>query len=218
MLALKQWFHLLRGPQQVQVHTAHKSLRYLKVCPRRLTPRRARWSQFLEEYSLMLWYVPGLENPAADVCSRLTSRQLMDIEKATRTRAFVIPLVDNWASPEGELVDEFLHVLQDSFSHDEVWSSRMTTCTSRFETDAPWGRYLMLTNMRNQPSNSTPNPPLCQRTWSHYPQAQQPSSRRTWSQCHQTRFWLRTQTNQRYISMMLATSQTYLPTPTTFPM
>ena len=59
--------------------------------------------------------------PAADACSRLTSRQLMDIENATRTRAFVIPLVENWTSPEGEPVEEFLHVLEDSFSHDEVW-------------------------------------------------------------------------------------------------
>ena len=70
---------------------------------------------------LTLWYVRGLENPAADACSRLTSQQLMDIENATRTRAFVIPLVENWASPEAEPVDEFLHVLEDSFSHDEVW-------------------------------------------------------------------------------------------------
>ena len=36
-------------------------------------------------------------------------------------RAFVIRLVENWASPEAEPVDEFLHVLKDSFSHDEVW-------------------------------------------------------------------------------------------------
>ena len=79
VLALKQWFHLLRGPQQVHVHTDHESLRYLKTCPRPLTPRQARWSQFLEEYNLTLLYVPGLENPAADACSRLTSRQLMDI-------------------------------------------------------------------------------------------------------------------------------------------
>ena len=120
-LALKQWFHLLRGPQQVHVHTDHESLRYLKTCPRPLTPRQARWSQFPEEYNLTLWYVPGLENPAADTCSRLTSRLFMDIENATRTRTFVIPLVENWASPEGEPVDEFLHVLGDSFSHDEVW-------------------------------------------------------------------------------------------------
>ena len=121
LLALKQWFRLLRGPQQVHVHTDHESLRYLKTCPRTLTPRQARWSQFREEYNLTLWYVPGLENPAADACSRLTLRQLMDIENATRTRAFAIPLVEDWASPEGEPVDEFLHVLEDSFSHDEVW-------------------------------------------------------------------------------------------------
>ena len=121
VLALKQWFHLLRGPQQVHVHTDHESLRYLKTCPRPLTPRQTQWSSFLEEYKLTLWYVPGLKIPAADACSRLTSQQLMDIENATRTRAFVIPLVENWASPEGEPVDEFLHVLKDSFSHDEVW-------------------------------------------------------------------------------------------------
>ena len=122
VLALKQWFHLLRGPQQVHVHTDHKSLRYIKTSPRPLTPRQARWSQLLEEYNLTLWYVPGLQNPAADGCSRLTSQQLMDIENATGTRAFVIPLVENWASLEGEPVDEFLHVLEDSFPHDEVWS------------------------------------------------------------------------------------------------
>ena len=62
----------------------------------------------------------GLENPAAYACSRLTSQQLMDIENATRTRAFAIPLVKNWASPEAEPVDVFLHVLEDSFSHDKV--------------------------------------------------------------------------------------------------
>ena len=121
VLALKQWFHLIRGPQQVHVHTDHESLQYLKTCPRPLTPRQARWSHFFEEYNLTFWYVPGLKNPAADACSRLTSQQLMDIENATRTRAFVIPLVENWVSPEGEPFDEFLHVLEGSFSHDEVW-------------------------------------------------------------------------------------------------
>ena len=121
VLALKQWFHLLRGPQQVHVHTDHESLRYLQICLRLLTPRQEHWSQFLEEYNLTLWYVPGLKNPAADACSRLTSRQSMDIENATRTRAFVIPFVENWGSPEGDPVDDFLHLLEDSFSHDEVW-------------------------------------------------------------------------------------------------
>ena len=67
-----------------------------------------------------MWYGPGLENPAADACSRLTSRQLMDIENATRTRAFLVPLVEKWVSPEGEPVDEFVPLREDSFSHDEV--------------------------------------------------------------------------------------------------
>ena len=119
VLALKQWFPLLGGPQKVDVHTDQKSLRYLKTCPRPLTAQQARWSQFLEEYNLTLWYVLGLENPTA--CSRLTSRQLMDIENATRTRAFVVLLVETWVAPEGKPVDDFLHVLEDSFSHHEVW-------------------------------------------------------------------------------------------------
>ena len=33
----------------------------------------------------------------------------------------MVSLVENWVSPEGEPVDEFLHALEDSFSHDEVW-------------------------------------------------------------------------------------------------
>ena len=102
VLGLIQCFHLLRGPQQVHVHTDHKSLRYPKTCPRPLKPRQARCTQFLEEYNLALWYVPGLENPAADACSRLISRHLMDIRRATRIPPFVVPLVENRVTPEGE--------------------------------------------------------------------------------------------------------------------
>ena len=98
--------------------------------------------------------------------------------------------------------------------------SRTTTCTFRFEAEAPWGRNLMLMNMRNQPSNSTLSPPSNQRTWIRYHQTRGPSSWRTWgwSQYHRTRLLLRIHTNQTYISMMLATSWTCLQTPTTFPM
>ena len=78
----------------------------------------------------------------------------------------------------------------------------------------------MLTNMRNQPSNSTLSPPSNQRTWTRYHQMRRLSSRRTWdwSEYHRTRLWLRIHTNQTCISMMLATSRTCLPTPITFPM
>ena len=80
----------------------HEWLRCLKMCPRTLTPRQPGWSQLLEEYNLSLWYVPGFENPAAEACYRLTSRQLVDIKNATRTQSFVVPLVENWIPPEGE--------------------------------------------------------------------------------------------------------------------
>ena len=99
----------------MQVHTDNESLRYLKTCPRPVTPPQARGSQFLQEYNLTLCYVPGLENPAAGTCTRLSLRQLIDIQNATCTRAFVVTLVENWVSPEGEPVDEVLHVLEDSF-------------------------------------------------------------------------------------------------------
>ena len=68
-----------------------------------------------------MWYVPSLKNPAAEACSCLTSRQLMDIKNTTRTRPFLVPSVEKWASSEGEPADEFLHVLENTFSHDEGW-------------------------------------------------------------------------------------------------
>ena len=111
VLFLKQWFHLLRGPQLIHVPTNHESHRYLKTCPRTLTSRQLCWLRFLDDYNLTLWYRPGLQNPAADACPRLILRQLMEIANATRTPQFVVPLVKNWESPEGEPVKEFLHAL-----------------------------------------------------------------------------------------------------------
>ena len=80
----------------MHVHTDQESLRYLKTCPQPLTPRQARRSKFLEKYNLTLWYARGPENQVTHACSRVTSRQLMDIENATRRGAFVRPLVENW--------------------------------------------------------------------------------------------------------------------------
>ena len=197
MLALKQWFHLLRERQQVHVQTDHESLCYLERCPQQLTPRQARWSHSLEEYNLTLWHVPGLENPAADACFRLTSRQLMDFENATRTRAFLIPLVENSVSPEGELVTELLHVLEDSFSHDEVWPEPYDHLYVSLRSR----RSVMFPKMQNKPTFSTLIGLSSQRTCNH---------------CRPTRLWLRIHTSLRYISMMLATRyKTCRRTPTT---
>ena len=104
------------------MHTNHESLHYVKPCPRPLTPPQGRWLLCLEECNLTLWYVPALKNLVVDACSLLTSSQLMDIANAARTRPFVVPSVENWASPKREV--EFLLVLEDTFSHDEVWPQR----------------------------------------------------------------------------------------------
>ena len=137
VLAMQEWFRLLRGPQQVHVHTDHEILRYLKSCPRLPTPRQARWSHFLEEYNLTLLYVPGLENPAADACSRLTSRQLMDIENTTGTRAFVVPLVENRVSPEREPSLSSYACLKTRSHTMKCGPSHTTTCTCHSKVDAP---------------------------------------------------------------------------------
>ena len=85
-----------------------------------------------------------LKNLARDVFSGLTWRQLMDIKKMTRTQPFVVPFVQNRASPEEEPVDKFLHVLKDTFSHNEMCPqtsdhlsvSRQSECSVGVHSDA----------------------------------------------------------------------------------
>ena len=57
--------------------------------------------------------------------------------------------------------------------------SRTTTCTFHYEADALSGRNLTQMSLRNQPSNSTPNPLSSRRTWSRDRRARQLRSRRT---------------------------------------
>ena len=45
---------------------------------------------------------------------------MMAIESGTRTGPFVVPLVETWASHDGEPANEFLHALEDTFFHEEI--------------------------------------------------------------------------------------------------
>ena len=45
----------------------------------------------------------------------------MDIENVTHTRPFVVPLAQNWISPEGKAVDKLLPVLENIFQLIEAW-------------------------------------------------------------------------------------------------
>ncbi|CAI7758786.1 unnamed protein product, partial [Closterium sp. NIES-54] len=73
--ALKKWRCYVEM-QPVTVFTDHRTLEYLKT-QSQITPRQARWVQFLEQYvpNLQIVYKPGRFNPA-DVLSRPAAEEL----------------------------------------------------------------------------------------------------------------------------------------------
>src|ERR1700732_4255839 len=74
--ALREWRHYLHGsPFPVTVKTDHKPLVFLPT-QTDLMGRRARWSQFLQEFDLTIEYEKGKENVVADSLSRGADHQL----------------------------------------------------------------------------------------------------------------------------------------------
>src|ERR1700684_5036 len=68
--ALKQWRHyLLSTKTQVTVFSDHRSLEVF-VGTKRLTPRQARWAEFLAPFNFVIKYMPGKETVKADAFSR----------------------------------------------------------------------------------------------------------------------------------------------------
>ena len=45
----------------------------------------------------------------------------MAIENTAKHKPMVMPLVQNWVSPDREPDDDFLHRLEFHYSHDELW-------------------------------------------------------------------------------------------------
>ena len=97
---------------------------------------------------------------------------------------------------------EFLHVLEDSFSHDEVWPQPYDHLYVLLESGRSVGKEPDADELGEPVPDSTLSPRSNRRNWSHYHQARRPSSRRTWdwSQYHRTRSWLTIHTNQTCIS------------------
>ena len=113
--ALTKWRHYLLNMPFTMV-TDHESLHYLKTMPI-LTPRLARWLDFIEEFDMKVIYRPGKENVVADALSRqeyhhiavliIGESDLMQcIKKETSKDSFankVITLLKEGSNPE------FLH-------------------------------------------------------------------------------------------------------------
>ncbi|CAI7791870.1 unnamed protein product [Closterium sp. NIES-53] len=86
--ALKKWRCYVEM-QPVTVFTVHRTLEYLKA-QSQITPRQARWVQFLEQYvpNLQIVYKPGRFN-LADVLSRPAAEELNVMGVVTWDRNFI---------------------------------------------------------------------------------------------------------------------------------
>jgi hypothetical protein len=66
--ALESWQHYL-WPKEFVIHTDHESLKHFKG-QHMLNKRHARWVEFIETFSYVIWYKKGKENVVADALSR----------------------------------------------------------------------------------------------------------------------------------------------------
>jgi len=68
--ALKANHQLLLGTQQkFLIRTDHNNLKYFKT-PQKISPRQARWHEFLQDYNFEITHFPGKSNTIADLLSR----------------------------------------------------------------------------------------------------------------------------------------------------
>ena len=62
--------HLLLGTQQkFLIRTDHNNLKYFKTL-QKISPRQARWHEFLQDYNFEITYFPGKSNTIADLLSQ----------------------------------------------------------------------------------------------------------------------------------------------------
>ena len=68
--AIKAFRYLLLGAQEkFLIRSDHQNLKYFKS-PQKITPRQARWHEFLQDYNFELIHFPGKSNTIADLLSR----------------------------------------------------------------------------------------------------------------------------------------------------
>ena len=61
----------------VKVLTDHKGLKYF-MSTKKLTPRQARWAEFLSEYNFVISYQSGKKNKKADALTRKPNERPVD--------------------------------------------------------------------------------------------------------------------------------------------
>lgn len=71
--ALQKWRHYLLG-SDFQIFTDHHPLRFF-MTQKRLSPRQARWAEFIGQFELEINHIPGKSNTVADALSRRSDFQ-----------------------------------------------------------------------------------------------------------------------------------------------
>ena len=88
--AVKAFKYLLLGAQhKFLVRSDHNNLKYFKSS-HKITPRQARWMEFLQDYDFTLEHLPGKANTIADLLSRRT-----DLSKGVNINENVTILPEN---------------------------------------------------------------------------------------------------------------------------
>ena len=60
---------LLGAKHKILIQSDHNNLKYFKSA-QKITPRQARWMEFLEDYDFELEHLPGHTNTVANLLSR----------------------------------------------------------------------------------------------------------------------------------------------------
>ena len=76
---------------QVKVLTNHKSLEYF-MTTKKLTPRQARWAEFLSKFNFVVIYQTGKKNEKADALTRKLNKRPISNEDYEHKMQVLLPL------------------------------------------------------------------------------------------------------------------------------